>query len=384
MSASDFLLYQAMQSGGSGGNRPAIRQLFPIVPPLQFSPSTDGNIVHTVLPPEQIIPPHFTDPTFLRTDFTGCQLQGNYEPKLGGSPGNWDDRAIKANGGVTMVDGPWKGLFVPFLREANSTPPTMPMTPMLVMYPRDVQIAVLTEMCWRGYDDFIYVTEGWGFAENGFVMTPAKAVAWCETLRGMGFRPVYWRGDANLQIDTMLVTLSDAQMISFYVHGKEVDSYMSAAGYEASVQNMLRYFKGRTPVGAHFTGDSARGLGYPIGQPREFFIPDWHPYDGELHLCQQIWPYADAGLQGAAMYYGRQHVNCGTGPAAPPGAKGAPNSTVNNFENSATRKLYGECSEAEGLKLAYQLLCGTRDDPRARPVHGSADGGPFHMNGWPM
>lgn len=312
-----------------------------------FDASDSDGIVHTTLPPEQIIPARFTDPAWLRADFNGVTLDLN----------RWNPAAPAP---------------LPFLAGANSTPLAMLMTPMMIMYPRYWQDADLTEHAERGYDDYVIAPEPWNAAENGRTFSPADVLAWCQYVRSWGFRVVLWRGDPTLGLDPMLHTLLDAGAVSFYCHGEEVDGKMTSEAYEASLQTIDAYIKGAIPIGAHFTAAGDRKMGYPIGFPRDTFLQDWSPYDGRVHLCQQLDVTASAGLQGASMYYGRLHVNCGIGDAAK--GPGAPNSRVIAWETMATAQLYGNATETDGRRRSWELLCGTRDNPKARPVSGSANG----------
>lgn len=320
-----------------GGTRPAATPHAALPP---FDPNDSGGIVHTTLPPEQFIPAHFADPTFMRADFNGVTLDTN---RWGGNP--------------------------PFLPGANSTPLAMLMTPMLVLYPRHWQDACLTEHAERGYDDLIVDCEPW----NGPAYSPADMLAWCRYVQSWGFRVVLWRGDPTRGIDPMLDTLMQAGAVNFYVHGEEVDRKVTAEQYAASLNQIDQYVGGRIPIGVHFTCDGDRKMGYPLGFPRDTFLNDWSPYDGRVHLCLQLeGESAPAGLQGAAMYYARQHVNAGIGDAAR--GPGAPNSRVIAFETMATKQLYGRCDEAYGCLRSWELLCGTRLDSRVRPVSGSGNG----------
>lgn len=394
----EYILLRRGSSSGSARPDPIMQPAF--APP--FDANSGGNVVHTELPPEQIIPPPFTDRTFLVADFTGVEFTGDYEPKPIRRPdGSWDSSPVINAGGVTMTSGPWKGMFVKFLQQANSTPPTALMTPCLPMYERKVQVAHLTEHAWRGHQDFIISDEVWGAAANGRTFSIQEIVDWTTFAKvEFGFRPVLWRGNASLprdgsgklQLDAMLQTLLDKDLVSFLVYGKEVDTQMTSEDYEAHLQYLNQRIGGSVPIGVHFSADWDREMGYPIGMPRETFIPDWAPYDGRVHLCMQLLGYKttpqgheymiDAGIQGASMYYARQHVNIGQGPAAPAGAKGAPNSRVIAFETMATAKLYGLCPEAYGRLRSWELLCGTRNDPRVRPVSGTCDGGGYPDGYW--
>lgn len=303
--------------------------------------------MHTVLPPEQVVPEHFTDPTFLRADFTGVTLNLD----------RWNPKAPMP---------------LPKLVGANTTPLAMLMSPMLPLYPRYWQDAYLTESAERGLDDFVISPEPWNAAENGYTITIDKTVAWARYVESWGFRPVIWRGPATLGLDAMLQALLDAGLVSFYLHGKEVDQQMPSEAYEASLQAIDQHLNGKIPIGVHFSADDGRKMGYPIGFPRDTFLQDWSRYDGRVHLCWQGHPDASAGLMGASLYYARQHVNAGIGDAAR--GPGAPNSRVIAFEVRATAQLYGRCDEDHGNLIDWELLCTTRTDPRVRAVSGFGNG----------
>lgn len=340
-------LVAALLLSGSSTRRPApVRQS--ALPP--FDPNDSGGLVHTTLPPEQAIPPHFTDPAWLRADFNGVTLDLN----------RWGIPTPPAGQTLENVAG------------GNSTPAAMLMTPMAILYSSRVQDALFTESAERAYDDFVIDCEPWNAAANGRSFSPADILAWCRRIQSWGFRVVLWRGDPTRGIDAMLDTLLQAGVVSFYVHGQEVDRRVPSEVYEASLQAVDAHIGGRLPVGVHFTADATRKMGYPLGYPRDTFLNDWSPYDGRVHLCVQQDSTAPAGLQGAAMYYARLHVNCGVGDAAR--GPGAPRSRVIAFETMAFSQLYGRCTEAYGCLRSWQLLCGTRDRSCTLPVSGSANG----------
>lgn len=340
MSATIFFV-----SGGASGNRPAPRHHAQLPP---FDPDDSGGQVHTVLPPEQVIPPNFTDPAWLRADFNGVTLDLD----------RWSPKAPMP---------------LPFLAGANSTPLAMLMTPMLPLYPRYWQDAALTEHAERAYDDLVVSSRPWNADENGRSdWSVADTLSWCRHVKSWGFRVVIW---GDIPTDPMLEPLLDAGLVSFWCHGEEVDSKMTAEAYEASLQQLDRAIGGRIPIGVHFSADGDRQMGYPIGFPRDTFLPDWSPYDGRVHLCQQLDVNAPAGLQGASMYYARLHVNCGVGDAAR--GPGAPHSRVIAWETMATAQLYGRCDEAYGNLRTFELLSGTRDRPCTPAVSGFANGGRY-------
>lgn len=322
----------------------------PHAPLPPFDPDDPGGIVHTVLPPEQAIPPHFTDPTFMRADFNGVTVDLN---RFG-------------------IPTPPAGSTLENLIGGNSTPPSMIMTPMLPLYSQQVIDAVLTEHAERGYDDLIVDCEPWNAGVNGRNFGPTAILNAFRYFKSWGFRIVCWRDNPTSGLDVMFQTLIQAGVVDFYIHGEEVDSKTTAEGYEASLQQIDGYIGGRIPIGVHFTCDGDRQMGYPIGFPRDTFLNDWSPYDGRVHLMQQMDSTASAGLQGASMYYARLHVNCGVGDAAR--GPGAPNSRIIAFETMATAQLYGRCDEGYGNLRDWELLCGTRDRDCARPVSGFGNG----------
>lgn len=349
--------------GRKPSRRPAARPHAPLPP---FDPDDAFGQVHTVLPPEQIIPPHFTDPLFLRGDFNGTTLDLN----------RWNPRAPQP---------------LPFLVGANSTPLSMLMTPMVLMYPRYWQDADLTEHAERGHDDYVIAPDGWNMPENGFNNSPAALVAWASYVRSWGFRLVLWNGNAQNFHDLRIQTLLDAGLINFYIHGKEVDlpGGLSGPQYDDSLHMVNDAIGGAIPIGAHFTASGERAMGYPTGSPRADYIRDWSQFNGRVHLMAQLSPWepgksendpvlCSAGRQGASMYYARRRVNLGAhggddGALGP----GAPDSRVIAFEIMATAQLYGGdsyCTEERGCLRAYELLCGTRDNDRCRPVSGSLSG----------
>lgn len=340
--------FAALSRGGSSRPQPIPHAR--IAPP--FDPNDDYGQVHTSLPPEQVIPPHFTDPCWLRADFTGCNID----------LARWNPSAPMP---------------LPTLIGANTTPLSMLMTPMLVMYPRYWQDADLTEHAERGYDDFVISVDPWNADANGFAYSPASMLAWAQYVRSWGFRIVLWQGGRppDKPSDTLKMFL-DAGAVSFYIHGKEVDIQMTSEEFEASLTTVDQYIGGRVPIGAHFSADAmppnGRGMGYPIGFPRDTFLNSWGRFNGRVHLMQQLCVDAPTGLQGASMYYGRQYVNAAIGDGALPPA--APDSRVIAFETMATAQLYGYCTEEYGCLRSWELLCGTRNNPVVRPVSGFGNG----------
>ena len=353
--------------GGGGSQRPQIVSHDPITPFLDPSPDAGDNLLSTSLPLEQRIPDHFKDPLFIRADFNGVTLDGRY---------TWVGTDQNPQG-VTITTGRWKGLYIPFLPGANSTPPTMIMTPMLPLYPEDVQAAVFTEHAERGYDDLIYSCEPWNESRMGVNLNPAQMLAFTQKVRGWGFRPFLWRGDSRFGIDPMFETLMQSGLISFYGHGTEVDLYVRSQDYEAGLQPIMNYINGRIGVGFHASCDGGRRLGYPFGFPRDTFLPDWSLYDGKLHLLSEQDPDADGAQVQYGLWGARLHINCGQGDGA--SGPGAPHSRTILFEYKATNQLYGQADETDGARMGWYGLCSIRDTahPQVLPISGFGNGGRY-------
>jgi hypothetical protein len=355
----------AVLGHGGGSNRPQPRQQLPLTP---WDPSDgDGNVYHD-LPPEQNVLD--LDPAFMFGDFGCVTLSGNYFPT--------ESAAIIANGGTTMIDGPWKGLFIPFLSEACTTPPTVIPTPMLIRYPRDVQDAVLTEHCWRGYRDFTVSPFPWGDSRD---WPPSEILAWCRYVMSWGFRIVLWYGGhpPDNGPDARLLPLFEGGVVGYYIHGKEVDLQYGtdADAYTRSVMNMDAYVNGRVPCGCHFSANGDREMSYPIGLNRELYMRDWSIVDGRWHLMLQSCGHLGSTLTSAgrqassAGYYARERVNLGgiggTG-------KLALKSRTVNFECMADATFFGYCDETTAVRRSFELFCVPRNDARLLPIAGSGNG----------
>lgn len=320
---------RAVLLSASGPSRPPLRPQPPLPP---FDPDDSGGQVHTTPPPELVIP-FGPDPLFLRADFNG----------------------------VTLDESRWG--VPPIFIGANTTPRSMLMTPMAILYPRHWQDAILTEHAERGYTHFVIAPDGWNLAENGFEMTAQKLVDWAQYIRSWGFYVVLWRS-FPFEYDGALDVLASAGLVDFYIAGEEVDSKVTAEVYLSVLDGVLKY---GLPVGTHFTAN------YPSGFPRDTFLTDWSPYNGKVHLMWQADQTDSAGTQGARLYYARQRVNLGLvgdGEFSHP----APDCRVYAFETMATAQLYGQCDEAYGNLRDLELLYTTRLDDRIRAVSGFGNG----------
>jgi len=315
--------------------------------------------VHTTPPPE-FAPPK-RDVLFFRGDFNGVTLPGTYSPTASAD--------IIAQGGCTITSGRWSGLRIPFINGANTTPPTMLMTPQLVLYPQAVQLAVLTEHAERNYTHLIWSgTNPW---ENPPISL-AQAIAFAQLVKSWGFYNVIWKGDpTDLGDAEALVGLG---LCDFCVIGEEVDGKIPAEQYKAILDAARAGPLGTIPCGAHFTaGDKG---GYPIEAERDTFLAggatgSWADYNGWLHLCLQSNPNHTAGRQGACTVYARQRVNLG---GAGGDGRPAPDSKIILFETMATEQLYGRCTEAYGCLRSLEMLYCPTIDPGAPAFGGSGNG----------
>lgn len=283
--------------------------------------------------------------------------------------------------GVTLGNGDagctarWGGL-PPVLAGANTTPVSMLMSPMMILYPRKWQDAHLTESAERNMTHYVISADGWNLTANGFTPTPANIVQWAQYLKSWGFYVVYWASTPVLN-DPFLQALVNARAIDWSIPGEEVDSKVTSEQYDAILQNTLSITGGGIPVGAHFTAN------YPSGFPRDTFLTDWSPYNGKVHLCWQADQNDSAGTQGARLYYARQRVNLGLigdGSYSNP----APDCRVYAFETMATAQLFGQCTEAYGNLRGIELLYTTRLTDQIRAMSGSGNGGNRLPGGMPF
>ncbi len=327
-------------------------------------PPPENNQVHTTPPPGW--PPSKRDILFFRGDFNGVTL-----------PGTW----TTSPGGFTITSGRWNGLFIPFINGANTTPPTMIMTPMLSVYwamgCTKLVDAVLTEHAERNYTHFI--SSGSTPWENPPISI-AQAIAFGQMIKSWGFYNVIWQGDPTFTQDWG--PLVDAGVCDFGVIGEEIDSKIIAEAYPPILNALRAGPLNGIPAGAHFTAGPKGG--YPIGPQRDTFLAggatgSWADYNGWLHLMLQSNQDQTAGTQGACTVYARQRVNLGGdgGDGRP-----APNSLVIIFETMATAQLYGHCTEEYGCLRSLEMLYCPATDPGMPLFGGSANGLRYPDGSW--
>jgi hypothetical protein len=259
------------------------------------------------------------------------------------------------------------------IRGANSTPPNMLASTEMMLYPRKVQDAHLTESAERFLTH--YVIANWNDPDTGAdEYEPGEMVQWAQYVQSWGYHVVYWAAQPMLN-DPILQALVDAHALSWCIPGEEVDRKVTKEQYEAILDDTLSITANGIPIGAHFTAN------WPEGFPRDTMVPNWSKYDGKLHLMWQANQDESAGMQAARLYYARERLALGSvgGDGTP-----SPRSRVYAFETMATAQLYGQCDEAYGNLRGLELLYATRNDARIPPMAGTGNGGNRLPDGTPF
>lgn len=305
-------------------------------PPL---PPFDGNgpggeLIHTALPPDQVIPPRPTL-AWWRGDFAGVTLDASF-----GTP--------------------------PFFPGANTTPPQMLMSPQIIEYPREWQDRYLTAYCERGYTHFVLDSIGWGL---NLISTDAF-LAWAKYVQSWGLYSVYW-GNATAS-DPFLTTGLAAKSIDVFIVGEELNGKTSPGTGANGLDSIIAANCAETnPVGVptylHFTSN------YPSWQPNGMTPTQWwSEYTGKLAgLCWQGDQNNGAALMSAHMWDARREI-----------AAASKDFHVVAYELQATNELYGKCDEAHGCLCGWEQICATSDGS-APPVAGFGNGCRF-PNGDPV
>ena len=352
--------------GVSGHVRPRPVPQAPLPP---WDSSDRGGLVHTTPPPE-FQPPAGYDPLFMRGDFNGITIPGAYTFTMGV--------------GATMTSGPYQGLVIPWKVGANSTPPTMLMSPMLPLYPRPVQDAWLTESALRDYSHVVIADGAWNDTENGFASSPAQTSAWAAYVKSWGNYVVLWRRQPVVSgSDPYFLACLAAGVVDFYIPAEEIDTKIEAEQLPPILTQALADCGKRVPIGVHFTANPLRngdpmsaGGGYPLGFPRDTFLAGgatggWADVNGLVHLCLQSQQNNTAGTQGATLYYSRERVQLGTGDGGD--GRPAPDSRVFLFETMASKQLMGQCDEGYSCLRSLEM-CYAPAGPGMRMIDGSCNG----------
>lgn len=321
-----------------------------IAPDIRPFDTTDGqgNLVHTVLPPEALAVayPPVRDVDYPRGDF----------------------------GGVTTPLAP------PFVPGANTTPPNMWMTYLLPLY---------VGLRMPNGDDCVDYFLAW-YLRLGYTHLHLARIDSAigglldvaQRAKRLGLFVTYWAAlssdsrmsgwnDYDAVALPALEALVDAKAVDIPIVGGEVNRIMDPEPLISIVTQLGVWLRshGVTRLGLHFT--SNYGSYEPSGADRAAW---WRQMAslGVTHLCWQADPNQTAGMMGAMLYEARLYVrDCGVKVVA--------------FETIAENQLYGRASETDGRRIGWELACTTRLDPSFPPVYGAMNGLPLaDANGNPV
>jgi hypothetical protein len=309
--------------------RPAAVRHAPLPP---FDVEDPGGRVHTVFPPDLVIP-SAPDRDFWRGDI----------------------------GGVMLAEAP------PFVDGANTTPAEMTMSYLLPKYVQfgTAQIdAFLTAHAQRGYThfhfdlwqadaagigdaqflDLIEYVQSWGFYTSAWLASSAYD-------RRGGWASVGPRVTAFL--DALLARPQQTLDRFIALPGGELNNACSPEGSDAIIANVAaRCNPVGIPVWLHFTAN------YP-GYPSQALVAKrgdnidtalvewWQQWVGKVKgLCWQGDQNHPAGLMGAKMWDARRILGWAD-----------PSLRLVAFELLATNQLYGRATEEDGCLRGYEMLC---------------------------
>lgn len=335
---------RALLASGSSrpsGRRPPPARQLSLVPPLDFDPNVPEGDVHTVLPPEQVIPSYY-DRDWWRGDA-------------------W---------GVMLDEAP------PYVDGANTTPPEMVMSyflPGYVQFGSKWVDKILTAHAKRNYSHFHF--DQYTFEQFG--LSDAQAADLMAYTQSWGFFTSYWAKRPSQALDggnftttrhlyvPFLRTLLDRGLAKggklLYVVGEELNSGYRPGpnGLDDVIANMCDLLNPLdVPVWLHFTSN------YPAFPVDTDFTGWWRPWVGRVKgLLWQADPYASAGLMGAKLWDARKYIG-----AASVALK------VVAFELRGTAQLYGRCTEEQGCLTAWEMICCTRDQTPYPAVAGAGNG----------
>ena len=228
--------------------RTALGLSIPFSPLPPFDVSDSGGIVHTVLPPEQVIPTQ-PDVNFWYGDFAG----------------------------VTLTEKP------PFVPGANTTPPEMVMSFLLHEYDFVWQDKILQAHMNRGYTHFHLGGE--------------SSIDLFHHVQSLGFFTSYWATDTN-----KLKLLNDKTIM---IIGGEINTKMSPEALQVFINEVsnIAHSVG-AKVGIHFTSN------IPSWQPNSMSSYQWWAsLEGKIDfLCWQGDQNNSAGTMGAHLWDARFRV----------------------------------------------------------------------------
>jgi hypothetical protein len=308
-----------------GNNRPTPLPHAAIAPP--FDPSDQYGEVHTVLPPEQIIPINYNI-DWWRGDFNGVMLP--FAP--------------------------------PYVPGANTTPPNMVMSFFAPYYTSPYMQnsywldMLLTAHAQRNYShfhldkptayaagmndnqlaDLVQYIQSWGFYVSMWLMGTTQGAH-------------DWNSGAQQLIEPFLNTIVSrgaATCENFIpVLGEEMNSYTGAGddGINGIIDNSCAITNPNgMPTYLHFTQN------YPAWpNDGQNDVDWWNSFGSKLKgLLAQLQSTASAGLQGSKMWDMRTHVG--------------DQHLVVGFEIMASEQLYSRCTEEYGNLRSWEIICGTR------------------------
>lgn len=302
---------------------------------LPFDASGGGD-VHTVLPPEQVLP---TAPTI---DF-------------------WIGDAF----GVTLPEA------LELVPGCNTTPATMTMSFLAPWYTRPSLDKLLTGHAIRGHSHFHLDRPTWLSAG----LSDTQAVDLIAYVQSWGFFTSAWKMGTTLPSHTwadyapwalpLAKTLEDRGLADkhVWVVGEELDAYVVYG--EDGLDNIVRQLAARKTfkVAGHFTQNHPCAYGADVADPT-----GWFRKMSALGYWGNLWqanPSDSAGAQAAHLWDTRKYMG-----------NADPNLKCVAFELIGEEQLYGRQDEAAGRRRGWQSICATRDNisPNCPATAGAGNG----------
>lgn len=325
---------------------------------LPFDADQGDGAVHTVLPPEQVIPRGY-DIDFVRGDA-------------------W---------GVTLTETP------PLVPGCNTTPPTMVMSYLLPWYWQNYNGGkpfvdkILTAHALRNYSHFHLDRPTW--LQAG--LSDTQALDLIAYVQSWGFFTSFWAMGTGMpghtwdDVGPWATPLIQGLMRrglaakTLYVVGEELNSYVVYG--DQGLDNIVRQI-GQLAAGSgmriplHFTSNYPGCYGGDVSGLQQW----WQKLKG-LGAWGMFWqgdPNDSVGAQGAHLWDSRKYLG-----AADPSLK------VAAFELIGEAQLYGRFDEATGRRRGWELICCTRGDDNPRgaanaPAIAGAGNGLSYPDGNPL